>query len=345
MFDPLPPVDYPKWCRDITYTTKAIIADDKSVFLSDCGSTRVVDELTKLQNSGAIGKIEGLWVTHYHDDHTEAVNAARRKFDCPVYAQKALADILEHPTAYQGPCLYPESIHVDRVLADRETFSWKGFQLTAFDFPSQTIYHDGLLVERDGYKVFFSGDGFSSRSFSDVCSQNRNFSGRDVGFEKCCRLLLELKPDILMTAHWGPLLMTGEYLNRFITYLQAREKIYERLFPYDNVNFGLDPYWLRAYPFRQKALPGSNVEIEARVLNHAGKTKKIQVTLNLQPGWKSVHTTGEFTIPARTEGRIRLTAMAPATAPRRRQVLGLSAVVDGQPIGEFGAAIIDLLSA
>ncbi len=45
MLDPLPPVAYPTWCRDITYTTKALIADDKSVFLSDCGSTRVVDEL------------------------------------------------------------------------------------------------------------------------------------------------------------------------------------------------------------------------------------------------------------------------------------------------------------
>ena len=345
MLEPLPPVTYPKWCRDITYTTKAIVADDKSVFLSDCGSTRVVDELAKLQRSGEIGKIEGLWVTHYHDDHTEAVNLARRRFGCPVYAQKALLDILEHPTAYQGPCLYPESIHVDRVLADRETFSWKGFKLTAFDFPSQTLYHDGLLVERDGYKLFFSGDGFSSRSFSDVCSQNRNFSGRDVGMEKCCRILLETKPDILMTAHWGPLLMTGAYLNKFIDYLQAREKLYEKLFPYDNVNFGIDPYWLRAYPFRQEALPGDAVEIEARILNHAANHKKVQVTLNLQQGWKSGRTTGEQTIPAGAEGRIRLSAIAPAGVSRRRQVLGLSAVVDNRSIGEFGAAIVDLLSA
>jgi glyoxylase-like metal-dependent hydrolase (beta-lactamase superfamily II) len=345
MFEPLPSVDYPKWFRDITYTTKAIVADDKSVFLSDCGSARVVEELGVLQKSGEIGKIDAMWITHYHDDHTEFVNAARRRFDFPVYAQKALVDILEHPTAFQGPCLYPESIHVDRVLADRETFSWKGFQLTAFDFPSQTIYHDGLLVERDGHKVFFTGDGFSSRSFSDVCSQNRNFSGRDVGFEKCCRILLETKPDLLITAHWGPLLMTGEYLNKFITYLQAREKIYQKLFPYDDVNFGLDPYWLRAYPYRQKALPGSTVEIEARILNHAAKPKTIQVTLNLQPGWTSLHTTGEITIPARTEGAIRLTALAPSNIAHRRQVLGLSAVVDRQPIGEFGSAIIDLLAA
>ncbi len=148
-----------------------------------------------------------------------------------------------------------------------------------------------------------------------------------------------------MTAHWGPLAMTGEYLNKFIGFLQARENIYQKLFPYDDVNFGIDPYWLRAYPFRQKALPGASVGIEARALNHANKPKRLQVTLNLQSGWQPVHTTGELTIPARTEGRIRLTAIAPDTASRRRQVLGLSATVDNRPIGEFGAAIIDLLSA
>lgn len=345
MLDPLPAAGYPKWCRDITYTTKAIVAEDRSVFLSDCGSTRVVDELVKLQKAGEIGKIEAMWITHFHDDHTEGVNLARRRFDFPVYAQAALADILEHPTAYQGPALYPESIHVDRVLADRETFTWKGFKLTAFDFPSQTLYHDGLLVERDSYKVFFTGDGFSSRSFSDVCSQNRNFSGRDVGFEKCCRILLETRPDILMTAHWGPLPMTGAYLERFIAYLEAREKIYEKLFPYDSVNFGLDPYWLRAYPFRQQALPGNTVEIQARVLNHAARPKHVQATLNLQRGWTGLHSTGELTIPARTEGSIRLSAVAPPSSPHRRHVLGLSAVVDNQSIGEFGVAIIDLLSA
>jgi hypothetical protein len=138
--------------------------------------------------------------------------------------------------------------------------------------------------------------------------------------------------------------MTDAYLNKFITYLQAREKIYEKLFPYDNVNFGIDPYWLRAYPFRQKALPGSTVQIEARALNHSTRPKKVQATLSLQKGWTSVHTSGELTIPARTEGRIRLSAVAP-NASRRRHVLGISAVVDNQPVGEFGAAIIDLLSA
>lgn len=345
MFDPPPPVAYPKWCRDITYTSKAIVADDRSVFLSDCGSERVVTELARLQSKGEIGKIEGLWITHYHDDHTQAVNLAKRRFGVPVYAQGGLVDVLEHPTAYELPALHPESIRVERPLKDRDSFEWKGFKMTAYDFPGQTLYHDGLLVERDGYKVFFCGDAFSSRSFSDVCSQNRNFSGRDAGIEKCCQILLETKPDILMSAHWGPLAMPDAYLKKFIAYLQAREMLYRKLFPYNDPNFGTDPYWIRAYPFRQQALPGATIEIEARVMNHGARPQKVRATLNLQQGWKAIRTSAELEIPPRTEGRMRLSALAPSAISRRRYVLGLSAAVDRQPLGEVSAAIVDLMTA
>jgi hypothetical protein len=164
------------------------------------------------------------------------------------------------------------------------------------------------------------------------------------GFEKCCRLLLSVKPDILMAAHWGPLPMTEAYLKKFLAYLEARAAIYRKLFPYDDVNFGLDPYWIRAYPFRQRAAPGAQVEIEARVLNHAEKPKKVRVTLKLQEGWKPIRTTAEGTIPARTESSLRLAATAPADMSRR-QVLGIAAEVDGRPLGEFADAIVDLLIA
>ena len=100
---------------------------------------------------------------------------------------------------------------------------------------------------------------------------------------------------------------------------------------------------IRAYPFRQQALPGATVAIEARVLNHAARPKKVQVRLNLQEGWKGIQTVAAEEIPARTEGRLRLAAGAPAATSRRRHVLGLSATVDDHNRGEVADAIVDLL--
>jgi glyoxylase-like metal-dependent hydrolase (beta-lactamase superfamily II) len=344
MFPPLPAVSYPRWIRDIASTTKAIVADDKSVFISDCGHPKAIEELARLQAAGEIGAVEGIWITHYHDDHTEFVNVAKRRFGARVYVQREMLDIIENPTAYQMPCLFPESIRVDHPMEDGETLEWKGFKLTAYHFPGQTLYHDGLLAEKDGFKVFFTGDSFANWGVDDYCSQNRCFMGREVGYERCFKVLLQAKPDILMAAHWGPLPVSSEYLKKSIALFQDRERLCQKLFPHDDANFGTDPCWIRAYPYRQKVLPGSHTEIEARVMNHSPKTKRVRVALNLPKGWQASKTKGEMEIPARTEGRFRLLAKAPGAPDRRRHVIGLSAVVDDRPFTEFAEAVVDFLS-
>jgi glyoxylase-like metal-dependent hydrolase (beta-lactamase superfamily II) len=345
MFPPLPDVSYPKWIRDIGSTTKAIMADDRSVFLSDCGHPKAIEELARLQAAGEISSVDGLWITHYHDDHTEFVNAAKRQFGAEVYVQKEIADIIENPTAYQMPCLFPESIRVDRVLEDGETFHWKGFQLTAYHFPGQTLYHDGLLVERDGTKVFFTGDSFSNWGIDDYCSQNRCFLGPNVGYQKCFQILLDTKPDVLVAAHWGPEPISAEYLRRTVTLFKDREKLYAKLFPHDDVNFGTDPCWIRAYPYRQNVMPGVPVVIEARVMNHSSKRKHVRAELKLPHDWNSGPCVGTQEIPAQAEGRIRLEAVTPSAPNRRRYVIGLAVTIDGQPLGEFAEAIVNFLSS
>jgi glyoxylase-like metal-dependent hydrolase (beta-lactamase superfamily II) len=344
MLPPPPHIEYPKWFRDIVYTSKAIVAEDKSVFLSDCGSQNAVDKLAELRAAREIGPIEAIWITHYHDDHTQAVNIARRRFGFKVWVERAMVDIIENPTAYNMPCLFPESIHVDRVLEDRESFEWKGFRMTAYYFPGQTLYHAGLLVEKDGFKLFLSGDSFSNWGLDDYCSENRLFLGQGVGYEKCLNLLLEVQPDMLVNPHWGSIRFSADYARKALASLHRREELYGRLFPHDNANFGLDPYWIHAYPYRQPALPGARVELEARIMNHSAKSMKARAALTLPAGWAGPAAGGgNIEIPPRTEGRIRLTAIAPKSPSRRRHVLGISAVIDGRPLGEFAETIIDFL--
>jgi hypothetical protein len=101
--------------------------------------------------------------------------------------QREMLDIIENPLAYQMPCLFPESIRVDYPMEHGQTIDWKGFKLTAYNFPGQTLYHDGLLVEKDGFKVFFTGDSFANWGIDDYCSQNRCFLGREAGYENASR--------------------------------------------------------------------------------------------------------------------------------------------------------------
>jgi len=55
---------------------------------------------------------------------------------------------------------------------------WHEFQFTFFDFPGQTLYHDGLLVQHDGAdRPLFAGDSFTPSGIDDYCLQNRDFVG------------------------------------------------------------------------------------------------------------------------------------------------------------------------
>ena len=347
MLPPLSPVNLPSWLHKVegAATSYCIVAEDKSIILFDCGFPPVVEALNRMVASGQISGVDAIWASHYHDDHTTSINVVRQKYGAKVYIQKELQDILENPMAYSMPALFTEGIHIDHVLAEGEVIHWKDYKLTSYYFPGQTLYHDGLLIEHDGTRVFMSGDSFANWGIDDYCSYNRNFIGKDgeiAGYKRCLKLLLQLKPDLLCAAHWGPKPVSQEYLQKTLDLLEEREKMLTQLLPWDDPNFGLDPYWIRAYPYRQSVFPGQTVTLEARIYNHSDSSREASAELRAPLGWQ-VENAESATIPAHSEGKIRLTALAPQSPPIRRQILGLAIHFDQYNLGEFAEAIVDYL--
>jgi glyoxylase-like metal-dependent hydrolase (beta-lactamase superfamily II) len=347
MLPPLPPVQLPSWLHKVegAEPSYCLIAEDKSIFLLDCGFPPIIDALKRLVAAGEISGVDAIWATHYHNDHVASINAVRRKYGSKVYIQRELQDILENPMAYSMPALFGEGIHVDHVLTEGEVIHWNGYTITAYYFPGQTLYHDGMLIEYQGTRVFMSGDSFANWGIDDYCSYDRHFIGKDgeiAGYRRCLKLLLQLKPDLLCAAHWGPKPVSQEYLQKTLDLLDEREKLLAKLFPWDDPNFGLDPCWVRAYPYRQSVLPGQKVTLEARIYNHSDTTREASAELRAPLGWQ-VENAGSAKIPSHSEGKIRLTALSPQVPSVRRHVLGLAVHFDQRYLGEFAEAIIDYL--
>jgi len=298
-----------------------------------------------LVESGAVSNIDAIWASHYHDDHTASINAVRRKYDSKVYVQQELRDIFERPLAYSMPALFPESIHIDHALAEGEVIDWKGFKLTAYYFPGQTLYHGGLLIEYEGARVFMTGDSFANWGIDDYCSYNRNFLGtvgEDRGYYRCLRLLQKLNPDMLCAAHWGPEPVSQAYLQKTVDILKEREAMLTELFPWQDPNFGLDPAWIRAYPYRQSAIPGTEIFLEARIFNHSDSEQQVMAQLCAPLGFE-VGKPHVSTVAPRSEVGIRLNAVTPKTPSRRRDVLGITVHFAQRTLAEFAEAILDHL--
>jgi glyoxylase-like metal-dependent hydrolase (beta-lactamase superfamily II) len=340
---PLPPVKLPAWLHKIKGSTSAYLrAGDGLIFLFDAAFCALEEDVARLVKSKEISGVDAVWISHYHDDHVQSVNEIRRKYGARVYAQKELQDILENPRAYSMPCLFPESIHLDHVLSEGEVINWNGYKITGFYFPGQTLYHDALLIEHEGTRVFMVGDSTYNWAIDDYCSQNRNFLGSGVGYERCLRLLLRIRPDMLWPAHRTGEPFSEEYLQKTLDLLQERTNMFTAIFPWDDPNFGLDPNWVRAYPYRQNILSGQLVTFEARIYNHSAHVESASVELRAPAGWKTYKSVPVSLAP-KSEGKVTLTGVAPKNPHQRREVLGLAVEFGGRSLGEAAEAIVDYL--
>ncbi len=279
----------PDWVIPIQ-NSRLLVARDGSGFLIDCGSSAIIDEIHKLKDQGRLTSLDGLFITHYHDDHTDKVNDLVRYQNCPVYATPLMEDPLRRPDDYRLPCLTRNAIRDITVVSDGHRMPWKEFTLTFYDFPGQTIYHSALLVERDtGEKIFFIGDSFTPSGLDDYCLQNRNLLRPDTGFPYCLALLQNKIPRdaLLINEHVvEPFRFNEDQLRHMVEVLKRRGELLQELFPWDNPNYALDEQWVRIHPYGQEVKTGEWATVAVKILNHSPAANTFAVALNVPEGFE-----------------------------------------------------------
>jgi glyoxylase-like metal-dependent hydrolase (beta-lactamase superfamily II) len=323
-------------------TTRVLVSEEGPAFVLDCGSAGAVEALRGLVAEGAISGVEGLWITHYHDDHVDACDEFLQAFPCDVYADAAVADVIEHPAAYRLPCLSPVVVPVSHRTGDGERWPWHEFTLTAYHFPGQTLHHGGLLVEGRGRRLFFVGDSFNPAGLDDYCLMNRNPLGAGIGYDRCLRLLRELQPDGLINQHISTgFAFTPEQYEYMLASLSERMRAYADVLPWPHPNFGLDPDWARCHPYEQTAPPGARVEGVLRVTNHGTEAAPVTAWPTLPSGWPAGPSKPVTeVIAAKGEGELHFALEIPREAPAGIAVVPFSVLLAGRQLRGLTEALI-----
>ena len=326
-------------------TTWLIISDNNEAFVMDCGSRNVIKQIQQLQADSEISEATQFWVTHYHDDHVDAIPEFQTTFPCETITDSVVARVITNPIGFRLPCISPSVTRVDRITRDGDSWQWNEFTMTAYHFPGQTYYHGGLLVEGRGVRMFFAGDSFTMAGIDDYCSGNRNMLGKDAGYEKCLRLIQELKPTHIFNCHVDPAFdFTDAEMQCMLDTLAEREKCYTTLFPWDHANYGMDEHWVCCYPYEQEVALGETAHLRVEITNHSSEPRTAIAQPILPNGWNVELAPAETTISARSEGHIDFSV----PIPRHRDALGKRIVVpvdiiyDGRPLGQFREAIFVL---
>jgi len=286
--------------------SKLIISEDGTGFLIDCGSKEVFNHMMKLQDNFPCSNIEGMFITHYHDDHTDYVSAIREKYGCPVYVTPEMEDILKQPQAYRLPAMTSSPIDSLTIVPDASSMSWKEFTFTFYYLPGQTIYHDAMLVEKqEGEKIFFAGDSFSPTGLDDYCLLNRNFIQSGMGYLYCLDLLRTLPADCWIVNNHiePPFRFNREQLDFMTAQLHERKSLMQGLFPWNEPNYGIDERWARIYPYGQDIQPGKSATFSVIIMNHSDQTT--EYTIRPVPGTDGLTTVPEklvIKVPPKEEG-------------------------------------------
>ncbi len=332
----------PRWMHKFN-TSRLIVSDDGPAFLIDCGTDQVMEQIEDLRRRGGFTTIEGIFVTHYHDDHTDRVQAMATKYRAPVYSGPETVDILERPGAYHMPAQTDQPIRDIRVLAEGETLPWREYTFTYTYFPGQAIYHGGLQLERsDGEKFFFIGDSFSPSGLDDYCLLNRHFLHPGWGHFRCIRKIRESDPSFwLVNQHIEPTFRYGaEQLDVMEQTLAAKRAIAAELVPWEDPNFGLDEQWARLYPYGAEASAGESLELWAVVFNHTAEPKTFRVAPNVPAGWPRPEPF-EVTVPSLSEQRASFTVNIPADAAGL-EVLTADIEFSGRVLREWVEAMVEI---
>ncbi len=325
-------------------TTWLIISDTKEAFVMDCGSPNVIKQIQQLQSDGEISEVTQFWVTHYHDDHVNAIPEFQETFPCETIADGIVAKVIENPKGYRLPCISPAVTRVDRGTGDGDSWAWNEFTMTAYHFPGQTYYHGGLLVEGRGVRMFFSGDSFTMAGIDDYCSGNRNLLGERVGYENCIRRIQQLKPTHIFNCHVDPAFdFTDREIEFMLDILAEREKCYGDLFPWDHANYGMDDQWIRCCPYEQDVAPGENASLQVEITNHSLAPRTAIAQPILPESWGIEIDTAETTIPPKADGHIQFSIPIPQHCDViERVIIPVEITYNDKPLGQFREAIFVL---
>jgi glyoxylase-like metal-dependent hydrolase (beta-lactamase superfamily II) len=331
----------PPWLRAIT-NARLVISSSGEAILIDCGSQRIIDQLKTWQAEGVFKTLRAVYVTHYHDDHTDFAQAAANHFQAELWSSSEQSEILMHPERFRMPCLTPNPIPGLKPWRDLETRDWHEFQLQNFHFPGQTLYHGALLVtpkSPNASRVLFVGDSFTPSGVDDYCLLNRNLLHPRQGLLYCLSILESMPDAFLVNQHVEPLFrFSPAQLTQLRQSLEARIPLLADLFPFDNPNYGIDEQWFRLSPYVQKVKSGQPFTIEATVLNHSPRDQRFRI--HLHGPTKSPHAT--LTVKSGEESKLQFACQAPANRTGLTPISASIAFADWN-LPHWAEALVELL--
>ena len=295
--------------------------------------------LPALKAQFGVQKVDVVLPTHYHDDHVAGCNLLRRVEGTQVWAAENFADILEHPSRYDLPCLWYDPIPVDRCLPLGQPIHWEEYILTQHPLPGHTRYAVAVEFEVDGLHVLATGDQYQDDNGLawNYVYQNRYAIGDYVATAK---LYQRLQPDLILSGHWQPLWVTPEYLKKIAEDADALDRLHRELLP-ETPDLGAEGFLARISPYQVIAVGGETISFEVEIRNPFPSPKEALIRVIAPQGWEVEQIEQTLQISEVHQPSFKITP--PAGLAVRRARIAVDITIGGQRFGQQAEALITVI--
>jgi len=327
-----------------------IVSDHGRGLVLDCGlfAPLMLDKIIRgMKEHLGLKQIDALWISHMHGDHFLLGPMLRKKYGAKAWTLDRIVDKCENPRRYDYAALVSaygsgfDGMKIDKSFRDGETVEWEGYTIHVDWMPGQTEFGCCLWLELDGKRIAFTGDNL----FGDTRDPNqngheavvaRNSAIFEEGYLLGSRYLKELKPDIVMGAHSYVMPEPAALLERYHAWSQRIIKLYQDLLPDKDYEYGFDPYWVSAYPYRVDLSAADGQDVTVTVRNFRDTTQKHRIELKLPQGVSAEPAVLEGTVPpeSRQPFSVRL-RVDRQHAAKGIQVVPFDITLDGKRHGEL----------
>ena len=309
-----------------------ILADNGHALLVDCGLFELgfLDTaISQMRERLGLKKIDAVYVTHMHGDHSVDAVHIRDKYGAELWALDSVADIYEHPWDHDLCALLPfytnkerqfGPLKFDRVFRDGETFDWQGFTLNVDWMPGQTKYHACMHGQIDGRRVAFTGDNIFASTVDPQQNGHeavlaRNDCILEEGYIYAAEYLHTINPDLIIGGHCWVLDHPDHLIERYRSRALDLRAAFQDLSADVDYRYMFDPYWVKALPYRVIIEPGDEATVHVLARNFLERSSKYEIALHCAEGLSAEPKVIQAAIPAGTTSSfpIKIKATSEAT--------------------------------
>ncbi|MFN7918594.1 MAG: MBL fold metallo-hydrolase [Bryobacteraceae bacterium] len=306
--------------------------------------------INRLKRDFGLKQVEVVMPSHMHDDHMNGFPHLIRHHGTRVWCYENMVDVFQNPRGYNLGCILGEPFKVDRTFRDGEKFRWEEYEFEVKHSPGHTEYQMALFVTIDGKRTAFTGDAFFPNPRNDGTLRHnlifRNHVESDSHL-RSVRTLIEREPEQICPGHGQPYPVDRSILLATEQKFRKQQQYFTELLPDNETNYGLDPSWVRLYPYQMLIAPGERRKLEVHAQNYGDAAMNLEVSLVGPAEWRVTPEVLKITVSGRGKASLAFDVAIPKdwAPPAPRFAIAADVVRDGKYLGQVTEAVVDIKSA